>query len=220
MKGLIIKDFLNLKRHMLPMVLFLIIYFIISLTTKNSSFFTGVIMVFCAMLPITALSYDDRSAFTKYALTMPVSRNALVISKYVMSLILLATGTILGILNNIFIGNLSFFENLLSVVITMLMGCLMISISLPAIFKFGVEKGRFVMLGIVMIIVFIGGFGAMGIGNGKFSMSISKNGFSLGSTIDSFFSSNFIFALILAFCTIIFLLSMLLSISIYQKKDF
>ncbi|MHC1723073.1 MAG: ABC-2 transporter permease [Aminipila sp.] len=220
MKGLILKDFLSLKKQVLPMLLFFSVYFFISIITKNSSFLTGVIMIFCAMLPMTALSFDDRAGFSKYALTMPVSRSTLVIGKYVMALILMGLGSIFSLLLNALIGNFTFMESLLSVAITMLIGSLMISISLPPIFKFGVEKGRFIMIGIVMIIGFLGGFTVIGFGNGDASMTIDDNGFSLGSKIDAFFNSNLVFVAILAFSALIFLISMGLSIAIYRKKDF
>ncbi|WP_312651479.1 ABC-2 transporter permease [Aminipila sp.] len=220
MRGLILKDFLSLKKQILPMLLFFSVYFVISIMTENSSFLTGVIMIFCAMLPITALSFDDRAGFAKYALTMPISRNTLVIGKYVMALILMVVGGIFSLLVNALIGNMPFVESLFSVAVTMLIGSLMISISLPPIFKFGVEKGRFIMIGIVMIIGFLGGFTVMSVGNGNASMTIDDNGFSLGDKIDAFFSSNLSFLVILAVSAFIFLLSMGLSMSIYRKKEF
>nr|WP_315024876.1 ABC-2 transporter permease [uncultured Aminipila sp.] len=220
MRGLILKDFLSLKKQILPMLLFFSVYFFISIITKNSSFLTGVIMIFCAMLPMTALSFDDRAGFAKYALTMPVSRNTLVIGKYVMALILIVLGSIISLLVNALIGTMPFIESLLAVAITMLIGSLMISISLPPIFKFGVEKGRFIMIGIVMIIGFLGGFTAISVGDGNASMSIDNNGFSLGDKIDAFFSNNLSFLAILAVSALIFLLSMGLSMAIYRKKEF
>ncbi|QHI72396.1 ABC-2 transporter permease [Aminipila terrae] len=220
MKGLILKDFLSLKKQALPMLLFFGVYFFISIMTKNASFLTGVVMIFCAMLPMTALSYDDRAGFSKYALTMPVSRSTLVISKYVMALILMGFGSIFSLLLNAVIGSFSFMESLWSVAMTMLIGCLMVSISLPPIFKYGIEKGRFIMIGIVMIIGFLGGFTIIGFGNGNASMTIDNNGVSLGSKIDAFFNSNMVFVGILVISAFIFLLSMSISLAIYRKKDF
>ncbi|MBE6033581.1 MAG: ABC-2 transporter permease [Clostridiales bacterium] len=219
MRGLIIKDFLNLKRQVIPMLMFLIVYFFISLLTMDSSFFTGVIIIFGSMLPISALSYDDKAGFAKYALTLPVSRNTLVISKYVMSLILLLSASILAFLNNLLIGKMNVLENIATVTLIMAVGCVIVSISLPAIFKFGVEKGRFIMIGIIMLGGFFGTFACLSISGGNIAMLYDDNGF--GFTLnDSFFSGSQLYISVLVLSILIFLLSMSISIAIYRKKDF
>lgn len=221
MKGLIIKDFLNIKKQATPMLLFITLYFFISLITGNSSFFTGILMIFCAMLPITSLSYDDKSGFAKYALTLPVSRQTIIKSKYMMALILLGFGSIITFFSNTFIGNLTFTENLLSIIITIFIDSIIISISLPAIFKFGIEKGRFIMIGSFLFIGFLGGIISMTVTNGN--IGTHNIDFLPVYIFSTFFSNNivfFAFLIVASISAILLLISMCLSISIYNRKDF
>ena len=46
----------------------------------------GVLAVLAAMMPVTAFSFDEKAKWDKYALSMPVSRRDLVLSKYIFGL--------------------------------------------------------------------------------------------------------------------------------------
>lgn len=50
------------------------------------------------MLVLTTFSYDEHAHFEKYTLTMPVGRGTLVKKKYMLLLLLVAGGTILGMI--------------------------------------------------------------------------------------------------------------------------
>lgn len=215
MRGLIIKDFLNLKKQMLPIAFFFVLYLFISITVGNSNFFSGVIMMFCAMLPITALSYDDRAGWSKYALTMPVSRQMLVISKYLMALILVAVGSVLILFFNGIIGGYSFGEGLLSTVTMMCIGILILSIALPVNYKFGIEKGRYVLIGVCIMPAAAVSMLSVGVSNVESEKVFGV----MDLVIEVFTSSWFIFAELL-FIAIIFFASMMLSVRIILKKQF
>ncbi|QAT43935.1 ABC-2 transporter permease [Aminipila luticellarii] len=220
MRGIILKDLLSLKKQFIPMFLFFGIYIFIAIMTKDSSFLTGVLMIFCAMLPITALSFDERSGFSKYALTMPISRSMLVISKYLVTVILISCGGVISLLFSLFIGSASFMESVWSVVIIMLLGSLMVSVSLPPIFKYGVEKGRFIVIGSIMVLGFFGGAAAMSVSKGKLSTTLDKYGILWGAKMDAFFNSGLSLISLLAVSVVILLISLSISLVIYRKKDF
>lgn len=48
--------------------------------------FFNVYVLFSVMIPMSAIAYDDKAKWDRYALTMPVSRRDLVISKYLLAL--------------------------------------------------------------------------------------------------------------------------------------
>lgn len=230
MKGLIIKDFFVLKKQLLPFGAFILVYFFIALISDNSSFFTGMIMVLSAMLPISTFSYDEKSGWNKYALTMPVSKSQLVKSKYLFSGILISTATVLAFLNSLLIratGNdtdTAFSENLLSLLIVMFIGTLMLSLTLPAIIKFGPEKGRFIILGICIFVAMMVSITFTGVTitsdlvGSEFKADISPAfTFSAPSQDTTFFAFSF---LLIAVCVVMFMLSMKISINICEKKEF
>ena len=89
MKGLIIKDFLNLKKHSKYYIILMIFYFILGIANEDFIMFGSMIIVFSAILPITAISYDEKNNWDSYALTMPISRKDLIVSRYILGIILL-----------------------------------------------------------------------------------------------------------------------------------
>ena len=57
------------------------------------------------MLVITSLAYDERSRWDRYALTMPVSRKEMVLSKYLLGLILLTFALLINMIFLILFGS-------------------------------------------------------------------------------------------------------------------
>ena len=88
MKGLLMKDLLNLKRQGGIILLVLAMYGLFAFSSGMSEVLGSMICVFGAMLPVTALAYDERAKWDKYALTMPVTRRQMVLSKYLLGLLL------------------------------------------------------------------------------------------------------------------------------------
>ena len=90
MKGLILKDFYNLTKQYKIILVLVIFYLLVSVSSEDTNFFGGVVSILMVMQVITTLSYDEKSNWDRYALTMPISRSDLVLSKYILGGILLA----------------------------------------------------------------------------------------------------------------------------------
>lgn len=151
MRGLLIKDFIILKAQSRVMLVVFAFYVIMGIVGGNREMF-GFIMIFLMiMLPITAMAYDERSKWDKYALTMPVSRQDLVINKYLLGLILAGTAFLLNIVLQLLAGAESMGE-VFPLSLGLLGGALLIlAILLPLNFKFGVEKGRLLMMMVLFL---------------------------------------------------------------------
>jgi hypothetical protein len=100
---------------------------------------------------MTTLSYDERSKWDRYALTMPISRSDLVFSKYMMGIVLSFIAFVLNFIFQRTAGTADFTEALLVSAATMGVGLFFLFVILPVQFKFGVEKGRY----IIMLILFV-----------------------------------------------------------------
>lgn len=88
MKGLILKDLLNLKSNIKFLILFMIVFgYISSVGDGNNSSFIGVIIVLCTTMIVSTFSYDDLNKWDSYVLTMPIKRDTIVLSKYLTMLI-------------------------------------------------------------------------------------------------------------------------------------
>ena len=110
------------------------------------------------MLVLTSFGYDEASKFDKYALTMPIEKKTLVQEKFVLLLILVVGGTLLGILAagmvNLFIGD-PFLEIAATAVVLGAVFLITYSAVFPTVFKVGVEKARIMMVGVYLVIFIV-----------------------------------------------------------------
>lgn len=153
MKGLLLKDLINLRKYGWSALLIIGLYVIFSFSLSDSGFMSVMIVLMFSMIAITSFSYDNIAGWDKYALSLPVSRKTIVKSKYVLSLLLSFLGAVMsalsGIVMSLFKGTADVPELLLMSLGLFCVSAFFLCIMLPLIFKFGVEKSR-----IMIIIVF------------------------------------------------------------------
>lgn len=203
MTGLILKDLINLKKQARVYLILVLFYLVLGVANESSDMFSTMMIVVSAIIPITAMSYDERSKWDRYALTMPLSRKSMVASKYILGLIFLVASFILSMLFNSFFSNISLMENVMTCLATLSIGMVIMSVIFPLIFKFGVEKGRIFM----MIVLFAPT--ALILLLSKFEISMPDE-----ETIKSLLYLSPIVA------AVIFIASIYISMSIYNKKEF
>lgn len=201
MKGLILKDILNLKRQYKVILVMLVFYVGLSAISSNNSVYGAIISFFMVMLTITSISYDERSKWDTYALTMPVTRNDIVLGKYVLGIILSGLALLINFVCRTLSG-LSLKETLGTVFLLFGISILFLCVILPFIFKYGTEKGRLIM----MIVLFT----PMGV-----IMIMSRLGLSIPEE-DFLVGIPYVFVLVLAFALII---SIKASLKIYGQKE-
>lgn len=154
MKGLLIKDFLNLKGFARSATAIVALYAIISIVSATVSIVTSLVMVFCAVLPMTSASLDEVSKWNACVQCMPVTRKQVVRSKYIMVLLigLLATGlTMVMTLLTSFRAPVDWADILL---VNSLIFCVVVAVNaltLPAMYRFGVEKARIYIMVFFML---------------------------------------------------------------------
>ena len=86
MKGLIIKDIFNLKKGITTTLIMILFYGIFSYNTGNMSMLIGMTVFIMTSLSISSMSYDDMAKWDGYALSMPITRKNIVLSKYILSI--------------------------------------------------------------------------------------------------------------------------------------
>jgi putative exporter of polyketide antibiotics len=205
MTGLILKDLLNLKKQLKIYIIYIIFYCILFYSSDNFGMLSGMIIMFAVMIPITAMGYDEKDKWDIYALTMPVSRNELVLSKYVVGLIFLFSSFIITLFLGLLYDRSMFKENILISLVVLSAGMILIAVLFPIFFKYGVEKGRTFM----MLILFIP-IAAL--------IFASKLGFKLHGVEESELIAFFHWLPIISVAVLA--VSVLISISIYRRKEF
>ncbi len=156
MKGLLLKDLYMMKKYCKTYLLIMVVFIAVSFASSENLFFVFYPCLLCGMIPVNLLGYDERSRWLQYSETMPYSKEQIVSGKYLIGLgtqgtILLITGISQAIRMSIS-GTFVLGEYLVFMMLLLTMSLLASSITLPFIFKLGVEKGRmayYIMIGIV-----------------------------------------------------------------------
>lgn len=207
MKSLIIKDFLNVKGQLKVYGLLLIFYSVFSFATKATDVIGAMFIMLSVLIVINTLSYDDKVKWDKYSLTMPISRSNIVLGKYTFGLILLTIAFLLSLGISTFTSlaiNSTNSTNLVIANLAMLaIGIIFMSLILPILFKFGVEKGRMLMMLVLLIPVCI-------------AMIFQMLGIEFPQNTDL----DYLIYVIPVVVIVILVLSIVLSVKIYNKKEF
>lgn len=170
MKGLVLKDLYYLKGFAKQYLFILLCMVVWSFIVKNSSFAITYLLVMGNTVLLSTSSMDEAVSFNRFALTMPVSRKMLVQSKYILLIaietVVLMVGIILGALIDLSSFQVNGMARWLqtdfewSGIITLFALFMVIScMTLPAVFKMGVEKARHVYMILIIgiaILVFGG----------------------------------------------------------------
>ena len=156
MKGLLLKDWYMMRKYCRSYLLIAAIFIAVSLYSNDNLFFIFYPCLLCGMIPVNLLGYDERSRWMQYSGTLPYTKTQIVSAKYLIGLlaqvtILIVTGIAQGVKMTV-AGNFVFGEFVVLMLLMLIVATLTSSISLPFIFKLGVEKGRtayFIMIGFV-----------------------------------------------------------------------
>ena len=161
MSGLIVKDFLILRKTLRSYLLILAIYVAVAfLGYWPDSFVGGFMMVMVAMLPMNVFAYDKQAKWDVYGLSLPVGRTKTVAARYLAVLIMFAASavltTVLGVALNI-AGRMEerLEEYLLSCAICVVIAMLINAVMLPLLYKFGPERARIMLFGVMGVIALV-----------------------------------------------------------------
>ena len=156
MKGLLLKDWYMMKKYCRSYIFIATAFIALALFSNDNMFFIFYPCLLCGMIPVNLLGYDERSRWMQYSGTLPYTKTQIVSAKYLIGLLaqaalLIVTGVSQGIKMTA-AGNFVFGEFVVLMLLMLVVATLSSSISLPFIFKLGVEKGRtayYVMIGFV-----------------------------------------------------------------------
>ena len=229
MLGLIKKDLLLLKTNTKAFIGIAIFYIVFGLSADfGPTMATAMIAMLMGMQVLSTMQWDEHFKWNPYALTMPLSRKSLVLSKYILSAVTIGIGTVVGLICSIIttvvkrlvsISNESIFTMETLITIIVIFGAMLFinAILLPAVFKFGVEKARILLVVLIALPTFV----IVGVAQYISNPNASKPAFV--TAIITWCSEHLLG--ILPVVAVIFLIvaiaiSCMLSIKIFEKKEF
>ncbi len=207
MKGLLLNDWLIMWKQCWIQLACILLFGVLSIIGDNQSFLLFVVL-YSALLPQTIMAYNEKNKWDRMALTMPVSRDQIVAERYLMSLIMVAASFIICSLFSVATSVIKGGGLDESLQIILLMGGMTIIINavyMPVIFRFGMERAR------LCVIIIAGAVGAV------VYMVSSGEAAGLASLADKIMNTNIF--LFLGICLLIYVLSMLVSMGIYSRKQ-
>ena len=209
MKGLLLKDFYMAGKYCRTYILIGMVFIAVSFAGADSQnmFFVFYPCLLCGMIPVNLLAYDERSRWTEYCGTLPYTKAQIVSGKYLLGIIvqglmLLAVGLAQGARMQL-AGTFRWGDYALIMATIYAMATITSSISLPFMFRWGVEKGRiayYCMIGFVCAAGYLGSV---------FFTEGSQLAASHGATM----------AVLILLGTLVYAGSWLASIAMYQKRE-
>lgn len=159
MKALLRKDFYVAKKQG-GVLLGLALLF--CLLPKMGTLANTYAVVMAIMIPLSTITYDEQCKWDKYAAMLPYTPWQIVWSKYVLTFLCLFAGAAMILLASamraVYGEGLLYGEELLGNLALLLAVLLMLDVSLPLVYRFGSEKGRLVMI-LVMLACLAAGMG-------------------------------------------------------------
>ena len=167
---------------------------------------------------ITTFQTDEFYNSNSFYLTVPLTRKQMVLSKYLFTLLMFAISTYVGVMIYCFIhfgfDQESIWANtdMLRYLIMMEYGAIIVDCFFyPIIYKFGCEKGRFVLLSIMMVV--LGIFSVL-------SMVIEWDKIVSNITFLTEFINKYGIYVLTGLCILVMIGSYLISLKVFKKKDF
>ena len=204
MKGLIKKDLLILKNSLKTFLIVLIIYgCMICMGTLDIFFLPPFISM---IVMVSTFNYDNYNKWDFYALTLPNGRKNVVRAKYLTTVLVVAVTMIIAlVIGLLFLKKADYLQSLTTCLCTFLGISLFEAILYPLIFKYGVEKARIAIFGLIFGLIIIGG------------IIIKFADFSFLDNLD--FLKNYINYLILIIISIVLFISYKISVILFNKRE-
>ena len=173
MKGLLLKDWYQVRTNMKTMYLTVAFVLVIWVLSTSSAYVFPVSYA-AIFLPVNLLTYDQSVGWVEYGRTLPVSKKTLVAEKYLIGLFCAAAAVVIG---GLFVTVIPLRtgtapdKDVLSLLAGSVCAILLINgISLPLLYRFGAEKAR------MIYVLTFAGLGALLGGGGAVMDELQQNG--------------------------------------------
>lgn len=217
MKGLLIKDFKLLKGQKNFFVSIVVLAIVMGMYVKDSSFIIGYMTFAGSLFSLSTISYDEFDNGNAFLFSLPISRRNYIVEKYVFGLILGGTSwlfaTIIAAITGLSKNSIMIKDTMMIALSMLPILIIVLTVMLPLQFKFGGEKSRIaifavvgLMCGIAFVVVKVAGLFNIDL----ITMFNNLPTMSMGELITVF----------LGIAIIVFLISLKISVSIMNRKEF
>lgn len=211
MKGLLLKDFYMMQKYCRMYVIIVLGFIGLSCLESENLFFVFYPCIFAAMLPVTLLGYDERSRWNEYCGTLPYTRAQIVSGKYwigsIMQLTIFVLVAVTQAVRMYVMDCVVWSSYFVILALLFIISCVSSSITMPVMFKLGVEKGRIAYTAMI----------AFGCGGSVAAATVLKE--SGLSVLQEKLSFSVVLLLLCVLALVGYLFSWWLSIRFYEKRE-
>ena len=205
MKGLFYKDVLMLTRSFRAYLAMTLFFIILATIRPDNSFWAVYGTFFFVTLVSSLMAVDEQSRWLSYCDILPLKRRDIINERYLLSLILTAALVVLFLILSLIFRHADMPTVLVTAGMMVALSLLAISVSMPINVKFGTAKGQMVRMTVIVVMVACGMFII------NYAGPITAILLQVKASILLFSAA--------AVIVLIFALSWLLSIRIYEKKN-
>ncbi|MDO4288611.1 MAG: ABC-2 transporter permease [Eubacterium sp.] len=158
MKGLLIKELLSLRQYAKIFAGLAVFFLLMATLYQDSGVITAVVTFMSVIVVISSFSYDEAVHWAELSACFPFTRKNLVAAKYLFALILtLGLSLTLGLVNLLvcLALGLSLASLVPSLAAALGTALILLSVIIPLIYQFGVEKSRYLFTLVVLIPVLL-----------------------------------------------------------------
>lgn len=156
MRGLLLKDYYMAIKYCRMWLVIIIVFGLSSFLGEGNTFMLVYPCIMSGMIPMTLLSYEERSHWNSYCETMPYTRKEVVASKYILALVTVILFSVMMTMLQCLSAMKGTPAGVTGVInlaaLLWLIGIVGPCVLLPFIFKFGVENGRIVYYAVVAVL--------------------------------------------------------------------
>ncbi len=196
-----LKDWYVLKKRS-GITLFIILFFAVFAGLQGGFLYTAMCTMMMIMLTLTTFAYDQSDGWEAYVSALPVSRKAVVQSKYLFGFLTVAVSILLVLVSTVIFRGFQGEILLNALTVQLLLGLFFISLNYPLILKFGFEKSRVWYILITFLIV----------GAGSALTTVASKAGPLNNASVTLFAGILVFGLLV--------LSYFISLRIINRKEF
>jgi len=159
MKAMLYADWMNFRQSIRSILFVLVAFALSAFAFSGPMFFNFTVVFLSIMVPTTLFAADQAYGWNRLSLSMPILRRDVVGSKFVMgalvNVVLLSVSTVLTVVYVLAgaTGNPSaeLMENLTGILACEAIAFLMMGVLMVLSFKFGIEKGRYIIMACVWV---------------------------------------------------------------------
>ena len=154
MKGLLLKDLYNIRKQAWWYLSMILLFCLLSVTVQNIAFAGTIGVLVTVSVPLIAIGYEEKDSWQKFVVASGRDIKTIVAEKYLLGIICAVTGYVAYAVVYL----LSERTSLTDLFVPLFMQITVLSVMLPTVFKFGVDKGRVYMIAVILIfmLAFIG----------------------------------------------------------------